>query len=128
MVKADLVLPDGTKVVIEGAADEVAGLLERFSASPKSGSGSASRKKPSQRSQTEGSSKRKKVAGAGSLINELAEEDYFNVKRTIGDVQKKLEERGHIFALGSISPALFRLTRKRTIRRVKEGKVWVYVK
>src|SRR6266436_4908922 len=113
MVKADLVLPDGTKVVIEGAADEVAGLLERFSASPKSGSGSASRKKPSQRSQTEGSSNRKKVAGAGPVVNKLAEENYFILKRTSGDVQKKLEERGHIFALSSISPALFRRSRKR---------------
>ena len=31
MAKANLVLPGGTKVAIEGTADEVAGLLERFS-------------------------------------------------------------------------------------------------
>ena len=75
-----------------------------------------------------GGASSKKQKGLTSLVTELIEEGYFKSKRTLGDIQKKLEERGHIYARTSISPMLTRLTRKRTIRRLKEKKVWVYVK
>ena len=71
--------------------------------------------------------RKKKKEGPTSLISELADEGYFKSKRSISDIQKKLEERGHIYAQSSISPILTRLTRKRTIRRLKEKGTWVYV-
>lgn len=129
MAKANLVLPDGTTVNIEGTADEVATLLAKFSA-PESGGRSGTknkRKKKRPAAAGGGDKKPKKPDGPTSLVGELATEGYFKSKRTLGDIQKKLEERGHIYAQSSISPILTRLTRKRTIRRIKEKKGWVYV-
>ncbi len=133
MAKANLVLPDGTKVNIEGTADEVAVLLGKFSAPEPSSTGGATGKKKAKKKRKKaatgtGGNAGKKQEGPTSLVTELVEEGYFKAKRTLGDIQKKLEERGHIYAQTSISPALTRLTRKRTIRRIKEKKGWVYVK
>jgi hypothetical protein len=49
--------------------------------------------------------------------------------RAVGDeVQKKLEEKGHIYAQESLSGPLLRLTRdKHVLRRLKDKKGWVYV-
>jgi hypothetical protein len=58
---------------------------------------------------------------------ELASEGWFKSKRTIGDVQKKLEEKGHIYAMESLSTPLLRLTRNRTLRRIKDKSGWAYV-
>ncbi|MEK7728887.1 MAG: hypothetical protein AAB354_10770 [candidate division KSB1 bacterium] len=128
MAKANLVLPDGTTVNIEGTAEEVATLLSRFS-KPEAGghSGVSTQRKRKKSKYSFGSNKSKKTDGPTSLVEELAAEGYFKSKRTLGDIQKRLEERGHIYAQTSISPVLTRLTRKRTIRRIKEKKGWVYV-
>ena len=128
MAKANMVLPDGTTVTIEGTADEVAVLLSKCSQSgtPSSGRGAtpkSGRKRTAKREK--GSGKRK--SGPTAYITELVDEKYFKSKRTLGDIQKKLEEHGHIYAQTSLSPILTRLTRKRTLRRLKEKKGWVYV-
>lgn len=133
MAKANLILPDGTRVDIEGTADEVAILLARFSTQETIGTGRAmvknkTNKKRRKANIGKGGGSSKKQDGPTSLVTELVEEGYFKTKRTLGDIQKKLEEMGHIYAQTSISPALTRLTRKRTIRRIKEKKGWVYVK
>lgn len=127
MAKADLVLPNGTAVRIEGSPEEVALLLAKVSGTTKETSVSAPRRGKKKRPPRTGSPAKKSVGTTG-LITELADEGFFKAKRTIGDVQKKLEERGHIYALTSISPTLFRLTRSRIIRRIKGAKGWVYVK
>jgi len=121
MAKANLVLPDGTTVAIEGTADDVAILLSKFSQSS-----GAERKKHRSRTSSSGGTKKKKDGPTG-LIIELSNEGYFKSKRTLGDIQKKLEERGHIYAITTISPCLTRLTKKRTLRRLREKKGWVYV-
>ena len=65
--------------------------------------------------------------GPQTLIAELAGENYFKTKRKIVQIQKKLEEKGHIYAITSLSPPLLRLTRNKTLRRLKEKSGWVYV-
>jgi hypothetical protein len=49
VAKANLVLPNGTTVNIEGTAEEVAVLLEKFSSQQKRGSGSTTAKKSSKK-------------------------------------------------------------------------------
>jgi len=132
MAKANLVLPDGTKVNIEGTSEEVALLLGKFSMQESNdklnSTTNAKTKKKRKKITSSGEKSSKKQIGPTSLITELVEEGYFKTKRTIADIQKKLEERGHIYAQTSISPQLTRMTRKRIIRRIKENKSWVYVK
>ena len=54
-------------------------------------------------------------------------DNFFKAKRTIAEVQKKLEEKGHIYAVNSLSTPLLRLTRGKTLRRIKGKSGWVYV-
>lgn len=129
MATANLTLPNGSKVTIEGTADEVAILLSKCSG-PSIGNGGGQppvrrkgggKRKPSQ-------NKKSGRKGPQVLIDELVQEDYFKTKRIIGEVQKRLEEKGHIYAQHSLSTPLLRLTRdKRTLRRIREKDGWVYV-
>ena len=129
MAIAKLVLPDGTTVNIEGTADEVATLLAKFSGNSASSAGTQNRpRKKSPRRSSGGNKKdRPKRKGPQRLLEELAKDNFFKSKRTITEVQKKLEEKGHIYALNSISTPLLRLTRGKTLRRIKEQNGWVYV-
>ena len=123
MAKANLTLPNGTKVMIEGTSDEVASLLEKVSKPAKA---KAHRKGPKVKKATSGRAKGTRK-GPIAYITELADEGFFKIKRTLPDIQKKLEEGGHIYAQTSLSPALLKLTQRRILRRLKEKKRWVYV-
>ncbi len=128
MAKANLVLVDGTTVAIEGTAEEVALLLHKFS-SPSAAAG-AKGKKGRRKARTVSSTKtagKTQRKGPQQLMADLAEEGWFKSKRTIGDVQKKLEEKGHIYAMESLSTPLLRLTRNHTLRRIKDKGGWAYV-
>jgi hypothetical protein len=89
MAKANLVLPDGTKVNIEGTADEVATLLARFSGTPAPAPAPAAtkparRKKSAKSGKKDTQSKRK---GPQTLIEDLIQENFFKAKRNIGEIQ-----------------------------------------
>jgi hypothetical protein len=129
MATAKLVLPDGTTVHIEGTADEVATLLAKFPGDSPSSAGAKKRagKKAPHRSSGANKRDRPKRKGPQTLLEELASDNFFKSKRTIAEVQKKLEEKGHIYALNSLSTPLLRLTRGKTLRRIKEKSGWVYV-
>jgi hypothetical protein len=129
MAKANLVLADGTTVAIEGTADEVAVLLSTFSQSNPVGSSSPGKKKKRRRpSKDGGGPSRKRREGPQAIIASLADEGFFkSKKRTINDIQKKLEEIGHIYPLTNLSTPLLRLVKNKTIRRLKEDGNWVYV-
>lgn len=126
MAKATMILPDGTKVTIDGTAEEVATLLKRVSqGGPVAGSG----KTPSgARAVTKTPAARKKaIKGPVGHISALRDEGFFKSRQTLPDIQRKLEEQGQIYAQSSLSPALVRLVRKHELRRIKEKKGWVYV-
>ena len=120
---AALVLPDGTKVTIEGKTHEVAAVIKKISSSP----GGASVQKKSGTKSTPTSKAKTQPKGPIGHVAALRDEGYFKARRTLADIQQKLEERGHIYAQTSLSPALVRLTRKRELRRLKTNKGWVYV-
>lgn len=126
MAKANLVLPNGTKVVIQGSAEEVAILLAKCSApneQPARGDGNEKHKGGRAKK-----SAKKKRQGPVGYIAELVEEGFFKTRRSLPDVQKKLEEKGHIYAQTSLSPALLHHVRKtHMLRRMKEKGVWFYV-
>lgn len=130
MPKANVVLADGTKVTIDGTADEVAALLQRISGGTPQLSGGGAPKGARRRrgkSTVAGSSAKTKTKGPVDYIRELAADNYFETKRGLGDVQKKLEEGAHIYPVTHLSPVLFRLVRAKELRRIKEGGTWKYV-
>jgi hypothetical protein len=129
MPKANVVLPNGTKVTIEGTADEVAGVLQRVSASSDSsrGTSDATAQRRRRKTTTKTASAKRKAKGPADYIRELMADDFFKSKRGLGDVQKKLEENAHIYPVTHLSPVLFRLVKARELRRIKEGGTWKYV-
>jgi hypothetical protein len=134
MPKANVVLADGTKVTIDGTADEVAMVLQRISSGvSQASSGGISkgprrrRAKPAASGPGKGTSGKAKSKGPVDYIRELAKEDFFKTKRGLGDVQQKLEEGAHIYPVTHLSPVLFRLVHLKELRRIKEDGTWKYV-
>jgi hypothetical protein len=119
MAKAILTLPDGTVVSIKGSIEEIDRImsLHEKSAQLKDSKtipvGKIKRKSP--------------IIGPKGRIQELKEGGFFKEKRSIADIQEKLEENGHIYAQTSLSPTLVRLVREKVLRRVKEDSAWMYV-
>lgn len=130
MPKANVVLMNGTKVTIDGTAEEVAALLQRITdggSQSSRGGAPKSAKRRRGKSTTMGSSAGKKANGPADYIRELVADNFFKTKRGLGDVQKKLEEGAHIYPVTHLSPVLFRLVRARELRRIREGGMWKYV-
>ncbi len=118
--KATIDLPDGTKVIVDGSTEEITELLDHYS---EKGKKTAAKKT----TKPKGSKSKKPSMGPTGLIRDLIDNGYFKERRSLGDIQLKLEEGGHIYAQTSLSPVLVRLVKNKELRRVKENKRWVYV-
>jgi len=117
MAKANIDLPDGTKIVIEGSVDEVAkvvSLVQGRTDHP-----------PTQKPRP--AAARKTKVGIKDYIRELKAEGFFTEKRSLGDVKTALETRGHIYAVTSLSGKMLELVRSKELGRIKEGRKWMYV-
>ncbi len=126
MPKANLTLPDGTVVTIDGSTEEVAKLLQTFSSS-RHAPAAKSRRSTGGRRATSAKSTARKRQGPTTYLLELRDEGFFKTKRFLNEIQKKLEERGHIYARTTLSPTLLQLVKKRELRRLKEKRGWAYV-
>lgn len=113
MAKAEIIFPDGTKMVLDGSVEEVMRIKKHFSQKEKSVDNLASEKKNS--------------PGPLGRIGLLIEENFFNDKRTLKDIRKKLEEKAIFYSPQMISPALIRSIKKGRLRRIKEAGKWRYV-
>ena len=130
MAKATLTLPNGTHVVVDGSPEEIAKLMSLYSGEGgTTGSQTQSLHETSQNKSGSGKKETKSSAKKGpqGFIADLTETGFFKQKRNIAEIQKKLEEQGHIYAQTSISAPLIRLVRARKLRRIKEKDGWVYV-
>jgi hypothetical protein len=122
MAKAEINLPNGTKITVDGTPEEIIKIQGAFSRpseyerkdSRVYGSKVIPKKKPN------------KIGPLGRIRN-LIEEDYFKDKRTIEDVRKILEERAIFYKSSDIAPSLIRLVKKGELRRLKEDGQWRYV-
>lgn len=126
MPEAKLVLPDGTQVTVNGTSEEVARALALYANQISTVSQVPSVRRDSKLNFKAAVSKNSKM-GPQAQILKLRDEGFFNQKRTVSDVQKKLEEAGFIYALDSVAVPLLRLRRQNQIRRIKEKNGYVYV-
>lgn len=133
MATADINLPDGTKIRIEGSPEEIAKVIALYVSSgmehakPVTNDG---RRRIGVSAPLTGDIRRKSTArvsgGVMQYIRELIGEGYFAERRSISDVQTKLEELGRIYPQTHLSTPLRRLVRNRELRRLKEGSSWIY--
>ncbi len=118
MATANIQLPDGTKVTIDGTPEEISKVLELYR--PKA--------LVSDLTMIERVQKKSRASnGATPYLRELIDEDFFAERRLLADVQQRLEDLGHIFPLNQLSTPLRRLVVSRQLRRLKDGRNWVYV-
>lgn len=127
MAKATLTLSDGTTVLIEGSPEEIARIMSLHSTNFQTQSSKHPSTTRAKKSKSTSKKSSQSTTGPKPRIIELKSLGFFDEKRSIVDIQKKLEEQGYIYAQTSLSPALYRLTRHKDLRRVKDAKVWLYV-
>lgn len=127
MAKASLTLPGGTVVSINGSPEEIARLMQLYGSSQPP---AQVRDKPNPSAKKKGmkhleSSTAKK--GARYFVAELLEQGFFAQKKSIVDLQRKLEEEGHIYAQTSLSGPLLHFVVAKRLRRFKEKDMWLYI-
>lgn len=127
MAKASLTLPGGTVVSIDGSPEEIARLMQLY--------GSPQSQVPSKDEPTTHGGRKKKQdredskvkKGPRHFVGELLDQGFFAQKRSIIDLQRKLEEEGHIYAQTSLSAPLLHFLKAKRLRRFKEEDMWLYI-
>lgn len=122
MTKANIELPNGTKISVDGSPEEVAKAVKLMQGDISS----YSRKNHAPAKQTKKTVSSRKVGLIGR-VRELIREGLFKKQKTLQEVKDSLAEKGHIYPVTSISPALVRLVRARELRRIEHNKKWTYV-
>ena len=129
MAIANIDLADGTKVRVDGTPEEIARLLNLYGqhlpfASDETRAVTV-RVADDQKRRAE--PRPRASSGAMQHIRSLIAELFFNERRSLSDVQSKLEELGRIYPLTHLSTPLRRLVVAKELRRLRNGKNWVYV-
>jgi len=122
MAKANIETSTGMKISVEGTADEIAAIVAHV----KSGDKVIKSKRPL----VEKKQRRSENTSITlvSLILKLKESGFFNKPQKIAQVKEALAQQTHHYPLESISTALIRRVKKGELGRVKDGKIWAYVK
>lgn len=122
MAKANIQTKSGTTIVIDGTPEEISDIIGVVQ---KKEDGHGSRGTTHRRCTT---SQANKGTSLTDLLLEIREEGYFDKPQGLVEIKKILEEKGHIYPVTTLSGALLNQARKRFLRRIREGKRWVYVK
>jgi len=123
MAKAELILFDGTKVIIDGSPEEITKVLGSLGSAQPPSKRAASSRPAAKRTARQNPA----PEGPTAFILDLKKEGFFKERRSFNEIRKALEERGHIYPRTSISPVVIKLVRRKDLRRIKEGKRWAYV-
>jgi len=122
MAKANIVLPNGSKVDIEGTPEEINQILGVLgNAAPKE---IDKRHDPSLPAKIP---KSKEKIGLTGLILELKTHGFFKEKRSLSEIRERLESEGYIYPNTTVAPILIRLIKSRELGRVREDGAWKYV-
>jgi len=116
MAKAQITTPQGLQVKIEGTPAEITAVVHDLETKSK-------RSTPERR-------RRNVKPGRvllGDLIGSLIDGGFFKKPRDLGAIRSSLAEMGHHYPVTTLSPIMLRLVRRRSLRRIKEQKRWVYV-
>lgn len=120
--KAKLTLPGGAQVIVEGAPAEVADVVHRL--------GSQSKEATVERdlSKRKTTKNRKIKTSPTDLILSLADGGFFKSPKDLASIKEGLAEIGHIYPVQTLSSILFKMVRRRYLRRIKQDGRWVYVR
>lgn len=114
MPKAQVTLPDGTIIKLDGTAEEISSMLEKI------------KKKRPQGAKTLDEEKTEGPKQLIDLIESLISDNYFRTPRDLGSIKSVLAEMGHHYPVTTLSGAMLRQVRKRNLRRLKKDNRWYY--
>lgn len=124
MAKAKITLANGTEVLIEGTPADVAAILAQISPV-----GSSPTPRTSTSVSGERTKKDKKITSSPTdLVLSLADGGFFKTPKDLAAIKEGLAEIGHIYPVQTLSSILFKMVRRRYIRRVKQDGRWMYVR
>jgi len=124
MAKAKLTLSNGTQIVVEGTPSEVAAIMAQVGGATRT----TGARTPAS-TETHKSPKDKKIKHSPTdLILSLADGGFFKSPKDLAAIKEGLAEIGHIYAVQTLSSIVFKMVRRRYLRRVKEKGRWVYVR
>lgn len=116
MAKAQITTPEGLRVNIEGTPQEITAVLQDLE-----------RRGSAQIEQRRTKAKPGRVLLV-DLIASLIDGGFFKKARDLASIKAALAEMGHHYPVTTLSPVMLRLVRKRTLRRIRENKRWVYTR
>ncbi len=121
MAKANIILPNGTRIDIDGTPEEIIKIKESLS------NEETTQKRTRKAVKSNSSQKKPSKEGPLARIRNLIEKDFFKEKRAIEDIRKRLEEMAIFYKVSDLSPSLIRLVKKGELRRIREESQWRYV-
>jgi hypothetical protein len=118
MAKAQITTHDGVIIKLDGTADEIAAVISNLKKSTGRGPAATSQAK----------SPRKKVQRVQlvDLVDSLIDGGFFKKPRDLAAVKAALSEMGHHYPVTTLSGAMLRKVRSRSLRRLKQDKRWMY--
>ena len=114
MAKAEITLPDGTMVKIQGSPAEIHAVIQEWR---------SKQEKPA--TEQRGKSQRLQLV---DLLANLIGAGFFKKPKDLAAVKTALEELGHHYPVTTLSGAMLRQVRKRNLRRLKQDKRWMYTR
>lgn len=123
MAKATIKSKTGAVINIEGTEEEVANIISQFERST-----TVNQVKKIQTRRGILKKEQKKRSAASDLIIELKEDGFFDKPKTLSDISSKLEERGYICPVTTLSGVMIGLVKKKLLSRKKSDGRWVYGK
>ena len=113
MPKAHIQMPDGAKITIEGAATEIASIVNQIQ------SPTAATRIPRPTKASRQKRDQKKHESASDRIANL---------KSLSTVAAELEKSGYLYPVTTLSGVMLGLVQRRLLTRVKKDGIWVYGK
>ncbi len=124
MAKAQVKLPDGTVVAVEGTGGEIFEFVKQLQAGTPTARQKGTHDGTARRAPSRPSNSPPKLV---DLLATLIDSGFFRKKpKDLAAVKLALEEMGHHYPVTTLSGAMLRQVRQRHLRRLKEDKRWVY--
>jgi hypothetical protein len=116
MAKAQITMPDGMIVKVEGTPKDITEVVQDLEKAQRKSAKSSPRKPPA----TSG------PVQLPDLIASLHDGGFFKSPKDLGAIKLALEEMGRHYPVTTLSPAMLRAVRKRKLRRIKKDNRWFY--
>jgi hypothetical protein len=123
MAKATIRSKSGAIITIEGREGEISNILAIFERATV-----VSQAKEAIARIRLVKKREKKRSTASDVVVELLEDGFFDKPKSLTEVARALEEKGHIYPVTTLSGVMLGLVQKKILRRKKHEGKWTYVK